>query len=113
MGQNTPRGNHLNSPSYAPERGSSYAPETIFSNPCIVTLTFDLVIPIHAICPGGTEKSRNFDPSKPVPAGRHFSRKICFVPESCQILSICGLSNALHFQTSGLAIKTIITRSGN
>ena len=29
-----------NAPSYATERGSSYAPETIFSNPCIVTLTF-------------------------------------------------------------------------
>ena len=37
---------------------------------------------IHAICPGGTEKSRNFDPLKPVPAGRPFSRKICFAPES-------------------------------
>ena len=52
---------------------------------------------IHAICPGGTEKSQNFDPSKPVPAGRHFSCKICFVRESL------SLSNALHFQTSGLA----------
>ena len=59
------------------------------------------VIIIHAICPGGTEKSRNFDPSKPVPAGRHFSR------------NPCGLSNALHFQTCQIAIKTIITRSSN
>ena len=45
MGQNTPRGNHSNSPSYAPEKGSRSAPETIFSNPCIVTLTFDLFDP--------------------------------------------------------------------
>ena len=44
-----PRGNHLNSPSYAPERGSSYALETIFSNPCIVTLTFDLLTPKYII----------------------------------------------------------------
>ena len=40
-----PAATHSNSPSYAPDRGSSYAPETLFSNPCIVTLTFDLLTP--------------------------------------------------------------------
>ena len=59
-------------------------------------------IHIHAICPGGTEKSRNFDPSKPVPAGRHFSRKICFVQESLWPVKCTAFSD---FWTGQIAIN--------
>ena len=65
---------------------------------------------IHAICPGRTKKSRNFDPSKPVPTGRYFSRKICFVPESLWPVKCTAFSD---FWTGQIAIKTIITRPIN
>ena len=65
---------------------------------------------IHAICPGRTEKSRNFDPSKPIPTGRRFSRKICFVPESLWPVKCTAFGD---FWTGQIAIKTIITRSSN
>ena len=63
---------------------------------------------IHAICPRGTEKYQNFDPSKPIPTGRRFSRKICFVPESLWPVKCTAFSD---FWTGQIAIKTIITRS--
>ena len=69
----------------------------------VVHYSFD----IHAICPGGTEKSRNFDPSKPVPEGRHFFINICFVPESLWPVKCTAFSD---FWTGQIAIKTIITR---
>ena len=65
---------------------------------------------IHAICPGGTQKSRNFNPSKAVPAGRHFSFKICFVPESLWPVKCIAFSD---FWTGQIAIKAIITWSSN
>ena len=85
----------------------------LLCNPAIPSLWL-LVNCIHAICPGGTEKSQNFDPSKPVPAGHHFSRKICFVPESLWPGKCSGKCTAFsNFWTGQIAIKTIITRSSN
>ena len=55
---------------------------------------------IHAICPG------KFDPLKSVPAGRHFSRKIYFVPDSLLPVKCTPFSGFRDGQT---AIKTNYT----
>ena len=65
---------------------------------------------IHAICPGGTEKSQNFDPSKHVPTGLHFSRKICFVPESLWPVKCTAFSD---FWTGQIALHSRVTQVMN
>ena len=73
---------------------------------------------IHAICPGGTEKSRKFDPLKYVPCGTPFSCKIYFVPDSLWPV-ICTpfsgfwsgqLSTKIHYTVGSGGIITVSTR---
>ena len=69
----------------------------------------DLTELIHAICPGGTEKSPKFDPLKSVPAGHHFSCKIYFVPYSLWLVKCTPFSG---FWSDEIASRPII-RSSN